>query len=102
MITKEPGLDLQAITFAFLLTHDRVTEGQQAEELVCGWLAGLHSFQQCRVVEPKVLISQRVPRAEIQSQGLLTKSCYIKIKPNTHLKHILTSWPWPKTTKHML
>lgn len=58
---------LPRLTLALLLTHDGVTEGEQAEKLVRVCVSHFHRFQQGVVVETEVWVRQGVEGSEVQS-----------------------------------
>lgn len=66
---QPPGLPspLMFLTFTLLLTHHRVTEGEQAEELVGVQFSHFHRFQQCVVIETEVRVCQGVEGSKVQS-----------------------------------
>lgn len=73
------------LTLTLLLTHDGVTEGQQAEKLVGVRVSHLHRLQKGVIIETEVRICQGVERSEVQSlkthegSGAPSRSTYIHI-----------------------
>ena len=70
------------LTLSLLLTHDRVAEGQQAEEVVCARLAHFHRLQQPGIVEAEVWVCQGVEGCEVQS---LDGSGHTHTHTHTHI-----------------
>lgn len=70
------------LTLTLLLTHDGVTEGQQAEKLVAVRVSHLHRLQKGVIIETEVRICQRVEGSEVQSlkihegSGATSRSTY--------------------------
>lgn len=54
------------LTLAFLLTHNGVTEGEQAEKLMSARVSHFHWFQQLVIIEAEVWVRQRVEGTEVQ------------------------------------
>lgn len=61
---------LLLVTLTFLLRHDRVAQGQQAEELLHQWLLQFHSFNQTAIIKLKPAVSEGV-------EGKVYAGCFL-------------------------